>query len=817
MRPVVASALESVVHYPDPECSGLVAAAALRYGVPENQILVGNGSTELLHLLPRATGKLRAVMAVPTYADYTRAADEAGLEVSTVRSGEDAGFVLDVEALEQILAGDELVFLSHPNNPTGVVLDADRIRWLASAHPSTFFVVDEAFGDFVEDMDSLTVRRPANVVVLLSLTKIFAIPGIRLGCAVADPGVVASVGNIQPFWSVNTLAQAVGEAAMADRDYVERSRRFVTEQRSRLQADLASIPGLYVYPGRANFLLVRTDRTDATASSIAEGLLDHGIAIRLCGNFEGLDERFFRVAVRTGDENMRLCEALDDVLRVRRFARRPRTTPAIMFQGTSSNAGKSVLTAALCRILLQDGYRVAPFKAQNMSLNSFVTRDGGEMGRAQVVQSQACRLEPDVRMNPVLLKPNSDTGSQVILLGKPVGNMDVLQYVRYKPKVFQKVTQAYDSLCAEHDVMVLEGAGSPAEVNLKHHDIVNMQMARYAGAQVLLAGDIDRGGVFASFVGTMEVLAEWERALVAGFVVNRFRGDSRLLADALDYTFRHTGRPVFGVVPYFQDLGLPEEDSVSFQEGVPDSAGAKEDSLEIALVDLPHISNFTDFDALRIEPDVRVTKVRRPEDLVHPDAVIVPGSKNVIGDMEHLREKGLDVKLRSLIEAGQTEIVGICGGFQMIGSRIADPHCLESDGKTMDGLGFLSMTTVLAQEKTLTRVSARHLESGLEVHGYEIHHGKTESGGLIPLLDHADGASVGVRSADGRLWGTYIHGIFDSDEFRRWFLDRLRVRKGLPAVGKVCAMYNLEPAFDRLAEAVRASLRMEKIYGLLGL
>lgn len=817
LRSVVAAALGSVVHYPDPECSGFVKAAVKRYRVSESEILVGNGSTELLHLLPRATGKSRAVIPVPTYADYQRAADEAGLSVTTLELKESDGLVLDLEDLERRLEGEELVFLCHPNNPTGLVLDTARVRRLASEHPSNFFIVDEAFGDFVEDFDSLTVERPANMVVLLSLTKIFAIPGIRLGCAVADPDIVQAVSHIQPFWSVSTLAQAVGEAAMTDLDYVERSRRFVAEQRRRLQAELASIPGLHVYSGRANFLLVRIDRDDVTASSLAERLLPHGIAIRVCTSFAGLDDRFFRLAVRTAEENVRLCEALENVLAVRRFGRRPRATPAIMFQGTGSNAGKSVLTAAFCRILLQDGYSVAPFKAQNMSLNSFVTRDGGEMGRAQVVQAQACRLEPDVRMNPVLLKPNSDTGSQVILMGKPVGNMEVLEYVRYKPEALRTVTEAYDALAAEHDVMVLEGAGSPAEVNLKHHDIVNMQMARHAGAHVLLAGDIDRGGVFASFVGTMEVLAEWERTLVAGFVVNRFRGNSRLLQDALDYTFRHTGRPVFGVVPYFPDLGLPEEDSVSFKEGAFDSCASENECLEIALVDLPHISNFTDFDALRIEPDVRVTTVRRAEDLVSPDAVIIPGSKNVIGDIEHLRAKGLDVKIRSLINAGRTEIVGICGGFQMIGSRIADPHGLESPGKTLEGLGFLNMTTVLAQEKTLTRVSARHLESGLEVHGYEIHHGRTESGGLIPLLDHADGQSIGARSTDGMLWGTYIHGVFDADEFRRWFLDRLRMRKGLPALGRVCATYDLEPAFDRLAEEVRSSLRMDEIYRLMEL
>jgi len=364
---------------------------------------------------------------------------------------------------------------------------------------------------------------------------------------------------------------------------------------------------------------------------------------------------------------------------------------------------------------------------------------------------------------------------------------------------------------------VLEGAGSPAEVNLKHHDIVNMYMAQYARSPVLLVGDIDRGGVFASFVGTMEVLAEWERALVAGFVVNRFRGDQGLLHDAHEYTRRHTGRPVLGVVPYFHDLGLPEEDSVSFKEGLFNAPARSEECVEIAVVDLPHISNFTDFDAFLIEPDVRLKKVRRAEDLDHPDAVIIPGSKNVIGDLEHLKSNGVEAKIRDLTENGRTELVGICGGFQMIGSRIADPHRLESDGKTLSGLDFLQMTTVLELEKTLTLVSAKHLESGLTVRGYEIHHGQTESTGLAPLLEHESGRSIGVRSSDGKLWGTYIHGIFDADEFRRWFIDRLRTRRGLPGKGQIMAKYDLEPAFDRLAEAVRRSLDMDVIYKIMGL
>jgi adenosylcobyric acid synthase len=816
VRPLVSSVLSSVVHYPDPECKRLIAAAEKRYGCAADELVVANGSSEIIHLIPRVAGKCRALIVEPTYSDYHSAAQSAGLEIISLISEENRSFLPDLELLESKLAGDELVFLCNPNNPTGQRLESGALRRIAVAHRSTLFVVDEAFGDFVQGMDSLAHDRPDNVVILLSLTKIFAIPGLRLGCAICSKPLADGLRRLQPTWSVNSIAQVVGEAALQDEQYVKRSREFVREQRERLCEQLATIPGITVFPGSANFLFVRLDRKDADAAILADRMLQTGIAIRVCDNFTGLDRRFFRVAVRTAEENDKLCDALSSALGRASKPRMRRKTPALMFQGTSSNAGKSVLTAAVGRILLEDGYRVAPFKAQNMSLNSFVTRAGGEMGRAQVVQAQACRLDPDVRMNPILLKPNSDTGSQVIVMGKPVGNMDVMEYVRFKPQAFEVVREAYDSLASEHDVMVLEGAGSPGEVNLKHHDIVNMRMAKYAGAPVLLVGDIDRGGVFASFVGTMEVLAEWERSLVAGFVVNRFRGNKDLLGDAMDYMLRHTGRPVLGVVPHFQNLGLPEEDSVSFKGGSFDDTSSSEDSVEIAIIDLPHISNFTDFDAFRIEPDVAVRIVRAPQDLNRPDAVILPGSKNTIGDLEYLKRNGIESKLHELSAAG-TEMVGLCGGFQMIGTAIADPHRLETDGKTIPGLGLLNVTTILAQEKTLTRMTATHVESGLPVHGYEIHHGVSDSTKTIPLLKKENGEIDGVRSPDGRVWGTYLHGIFDSDAFRRWFIDRLRKRRGLSPKGAISATYDLEPALDRLADAVRASLDMEKIYKIIGL
>jgi adenosylcobyric acid synthase len=817
LRPLISSRLSSLVHYPDPDCSLLRSSISAHYGVTEDEVLVGNGSTEIIHLLPRVLPIHGALIPVPSYSDYANAVELAGKTVEKIFLREEEAFQLDLSLLDSKIRSGQLVFIGQPNNPTGLLVDPSALRTLVSKHPSAIFVIDEAFLDFVEEAESLIYNRLPNVIVLRSFAKFYAIPGLRLGFAVSEPDVIQKIRRTIPPWSVNGLAQAVGKNAIQDHAYVLRTRAYVREQREFLFKELQSIPGLTVFPGKANYLLIRIDRSDVNGPYLARQMLSHGIAIRVCNNFDGLDGRFFRIAVRSEDENLKILSHLKETLRVPLKSRIDRKkTPAIMFQGTSSNAGKSVLTAAMCRILLQDGYRVAPFKAQNMSLNSFVTREGGEMGRAQVVQAQACRIDPDVRMNPILLKPNDDTGSQVILWGKPVGNKNVTQYVQYKPSAFEEAKRAFDSLAMEFDVIVLEGAGSPAEVNLKDHDIVNMKMARYAEAPVLLVGDIDRGGVFASFVGTMEVLAEWERKQIAGFVINRFRGKEDLLGPAIEYTQYHTGLPFFGIVPYLHDLGLPEEDSVEFKSGALD-ASFRGNGIEIAIIDLPHISNFTDFDSLKIEPDVFLHIIRSPKDLDQPDAIILPGSKNVIGDLEYLRQSGLDRKIITLFDERRNELVGICGGFQMLGQRIEDPYGIESSRQTIQGLGLLPISTVLARQKTLIPTEGTHLPSGLKIRGYEIHHGQTDGTPLIPLVLRQDGEVIGAGIEENRIWGTYLHGIFDADEFRRWFIDRLRVRRNLPAVGKVCAIYNLEPAYERLAEVVRRSLKVDEIYKLMGL
>ncbi len=820
LRTTISSAVSGLVHYPDPTCAELVDALARHHAVECESVLPGNGSAELLATVPRVTRSTRVLLPVPCYVDYRVVGETAGLPVVPLVGIPEKGFRLDLSHLESNLRSGDLVFLAQPNNPTGISIDPDAIRALARTFPKSAFVIDEAFIDFTEGLASLVEERPQNAIVIRSFTKTFAIPGLRLGYAVAAPETIARMRELLSPWSVNHLAQRVGVVAMADEsDYLDRTRALVSEQRRHLSQNLASIKGLTVFPGEANFLLLRLDRFDLDAEAVAEKLIaTDRIAIRVCANFEGLDRRYFRVAIRRAEDNERLCDALERALgeqRARSMRTIKRTTPALMFQGTASSAGKSLLTAALCRILLEDGFRVSPFKSQNMSLNSFVTRDGGEMGRAQVVQAQACHLPPDVRMNPILLKPSSDTGSQVIVMGHPVANMNVEDYFHYKKEAFARATQAYDELAAENEVMVLEGAGSPAEVNLARHDIANMGMAHYANARVLIVGDIDRGGVFASFAGTMDALGESERALVSGFVINRFRGRVELLDDGLEWVRRVTGRPVFGVVPYLPRLGLPEEDSVAIDQREPEIRAVGEAAVNIGVVHLPHISNFTDFDALEQESDVTLRFIKRPEEIDDVDALVIPGSKNVMIDAVFLRESGWGATIGRLASNGN-EIVGICGGFQLLGEAIEDPYGIESSNTTVRGLGVLPLQTTLEADKTLRRVQARHVATGCQLSGYEIHHGRTSNKNAPSVIERADGEVLGVGNPNGRIWGTYMHGLFDADDFRRCFINELRRRKGLEpfASGN---RYDIEPALQRLADTVRQRLDIETIYREIGL
>lgn len=484
-----------------------------------------------------------------------------------------------------------------------------------------------------------------------------------------------------------------------------------------------------------------------------------------------------------------------------------------MLQGTGSHVGKSVLTAALCRVFRDAGRDVAPFKAQNMALNAYVTADGGEIGWAQAMQAEAAGLEPTVDMNPILLKPQTG-GAQVIVHGKVWATVSPREYYRGRAELWDAVTAAYRRLSRRHELIVIEGAGSPAEPNLMAVDLANMAVARLARAPVVLVGDIDRGGVFASFIGSLALLRPAERRRVRGFLVNRFRGDRELLAPALEFLERRTRRPVFGVVPYVPDLRLPEEDSVALDEDRPAppwSAGAT----TIAVVRLPHIANFTDFAPLAADPALHLRYASRPEDVAGASLVILPGSKDTLADLHWLHATGFAAALRAHVAAGG-RLAGICGGFQMLGIAVEDPEGLEAGGRA-EGLGCLPLTTVLAAGKVTRRVRARLAEDDRPFEAYEIHLGRTRvEGALAPVarVEDADGARPdGAVSPDGRVWGTYLHGLFDAPHVRRALVHGDDARP--PASPDYRALREQE--YDRLAALLRAHVDVPALEALVGL
>lgn len=513
----------------------------------------------------------------------------------------------------------------------------------------------------------------------------------------------------------------------------------------------------------------------------------------------------------------------------------------LMIQGTASDVGKSILTAALCRIFVQDGWITAPFKSQNMSLNSYITFDGKEIGRAQGVQADACRIIATTDMNPILLKPKQDMVAQVIVHGKPYADLDARTYREsYLPQAEIIVKDALARLRSEYDIVVLEGAGSPAEVNLKDRDIVNMRLAGWADSPVLLVADIDRGGVFASIVGTLEILTPEERDRVQGFIINKFRGDVSLLKPGLDWLEERTGKPVLGVIPFLPQLGIEDEDSASLDSKRAQlrkiATPKRSDQLDVAVIRLPRLSNFTDFDPLQEELDVHFRYIENLAEWGDPDVILLPGSKNTMEDLRYLRETGLAKRIISFAQEEGGFVVGICAGYQMLGVSLADPGRYESQHAELEGLGLLPTETVFTPDKRTVRVRGvctlfTEEGSDMAIDGYEIHMGRTRY-----LQDNIDTPFIiseqtntsanpvltpsrydGAVALDGRVWGTYIHGILHNDDFRRTWLNGIRRQNGLPPISQGLRFKERrEAAFDRLAEHVRSHLDMKRIYEMMG-
>ncbi|MEC0255169.1 cobyric acid synthase [Paenibacillus lautus] len=519
----------------------------------------------------------------------------------------------------------------------------------------------------------------------------------------------------------------------------------------------------------------------------------------------------------------------------------------LMLQGTASDVGKSIVTTALCRIFLQDGYRTAPYKSQNMALNSYVTPDGKEIGRAQGVQAEACGIVATTDMNPILIKPIKDMFSQIVIHGVPQMQMSAMDYrTQFLPKAKEIVLDALDRLRESYDIVVMEGAGSPAEINLKDRDIVNMNLAGWADSPVILVADIDRGGVFASIVGTLELLEPHEAARVKGFIINKFRGDLALLQPGLDWLEERTGIPVLGVLPYIQDMRIEAEDSVVLDE--LQSQRQEQRDLDIVVIRYPRISNFTDVDALRWEPDVVVRFVQSADELGTPDVIILPGTKDTISDLGFLQDRGLADAILRQTQQRDVQLVGICGGYQMLGEQLSDPHAVEGSVREAKGLELLPIRTSFLKHKRTVRVRGELLqehplrvvisdtEADSTITAYEIHMGVTQwsaladGSGYRPLFSiEADGTDSlkatediqphveGTATSDGRIWGSYLHGLFDNDVFRRSWLNGIRMKKGLMPISETFKAEERKFAeFDRVADVVRDHVDMKKIYEIIG-
>jgi adenosylcobyric acid synthase len=748
------------------------------------------------------------------------------------------GYKTYLDFIEPLLAGKEVI-------SSGMMQEIERCREALRIACSGRTVALVSGGDsgiygmagLVLELAETGAAGSPEIVVVPGVSALQAAAAVLGAPLMHDFAVISLSDLLTPWEAIEKRLAAAAAADFVIALYNPKSRGRVRQIERARELVLAA------RPGETPVGIVRNACRDGEERVVATlaGMLDHPMdmfSLVIIGNSatyvdsEGrmVTPRGYKAGARNEERGTR---ANMNNLGPRTSGLEPHQGKALMICGTGSDVGKSVLTAGLCRILRNRGVRVAPFKSQNMALNSAVTPEGGEIGRAQAVQAAACGIPPHTDMNPVLLKPNSDTGSQVIVQGEVVGNMKVAEYNAFKPAAFGKVRESFERLTSRFDFIVIEGAGSIAEINLKSHDIANLKVAEMAGCPAILVADIDRGGVFAQIVGTLELLSPAERALVKGVIINKFRGDPTLLAPGIDFVEQRTGVPVLGVVPYFTEFRIPEEDSVALtRKGTrdwdpngPEGLGTGRDKIQIGVVKLPRISNYTDFDALEAEPDVALHYVETVADLKGIDLLILPGSKSTMTDLYFLMERGLFREIQNF----RGMIAGVCGGFQMLGKRVLDPLTVESRISEAEGLGLLDVETVMRPEKethqaeAVLQAAGERLAPGCAValEGYEIHMGETvvgpgsspfavivrRSGRDLELLD-------GAVSPDGRVFGTYLHGIFDNDTFRRAFLNRIRAGKGLEPI--LDRTPRTEP-FDLLAAHLEKHLDMERLLAICGM
>jgi cobyric acid synthase CobQ len=859
LKEVLLSSYDSLLVYPDPSYGDLVGKAAHYHHNGSVDYVFGNGADELIFALARMLVKSwettpgSALVHIPCYTSYIEALKAVGLNIITTYRYD------DLLQFSQKIDSRRIrcIWLGAPNNPDGELPEGypDSVITVAERNPGVFYIIDEAFIDF-SNGDSLLQRPylPANILVIRSLTKIFTVPGLRIGYAVLSKQLGTVLRKELPNWPLNALAELFAQRIFKDPKipgFITATQQLIKAERERV---LTLLTPFYEYSlSRANFFIIRPRfkvSPVGTAGNAGVALryyaLSRGIALRDCSNIPGLGEEWSRIGLRRPEENNTILKTLltfaeGESSQSEGFALHlsKKRAKALMIQGCSSSAGKSILVSALCRIMRNRGFDVAPYKAQNMSNNSAVSHDGLELGRAQAVQALACGLLPDVRMNPVLIKPEGDSTSQIILNGKPWGRRTAWDYYADKTNLVRAAQAAYDSLASEHELIILEGAGSPAEINLKAGDFVNMQAALHAEANVYLVGDIDRGGVFAAFLGHLATFDAEERRLLKGFIINKFRGDLNLLKPAYELLKGYTNIPIVGCIPYYNDIFIPEEDEHRLLNSpvtgsTVDQVDMASNKLAIGILQLPHGSNFTDFEAFVVESDVTLIPVQNAIDLEGLDALIIPGTKTTIGDLLWLEQRGLAEKLVQQAALGMF-VFGICGGYQMLGTWIRDPEYIESRWSVKPGLGLLPLETEFYHKKNLYHGSytvfwprSNDLEGPqdiITIRGYEIHHGQTrvlatrdgaacfDDTALFPFMRNKAGEILGYWKDS--VMGTYLHGVFDNDHFRTAFLNMLRRRKNL-ALQEIRQAPQIDRELQKLADLIEANCDIDRILNNLG-
>jgi len=780
---------------------GLLTSAAHYYGC--STLLATAGSQASIQLLPQCLvdtlDQTKAIGIIsPGYTEHAHAWKNAGYNIKAV-SVEDI-LSLDDAALDCLSA----LVIINPNNPTGTAFTKEELLLLHQTliKNKSYLIVDEAFIDSTPENSLLSECPQQGLIVLRSLGKFFGLAGIRAGFIFSEQFILDQLQEKLGPWSISNPSRYIAAQALADYPWHEKTRLQLPTLSTRLSA-LLNQYGLTTDGGTTLFQWVKTKEAETLHHKLAEQAIfsrlftepDSSIRFGLPANeteWQQLEKALSTLKLTTTTVKNETKTKLKPIAKT------------LMVQGTTSDAGKSILVTGLCRVLKRLDYKVVPFKPQNMALNSCVSVDGGEIGRAQALQAAACGLEPHSHMNPVLLKPNSDIGAQVIIHGKAIGNMKAKQYQDFKAQARKAVLASHQHLEENYNTIIVEGAGSPAEINLRRGDIANMGFAESVDCPVILVADIDRGGVFAHLVGTLELLSPTEKARIKGFVINRFRGDIKLLEPGLDWLEEKTGKPVLGVLPYLKDLFLDAEDSIDQRQ----VTNQEKSVLNIVVPQLPRISNHNDFDPLRHHPQVNLQFIPINQTPPPCDLIILPGSKSVRDDLAQLKQHQWPEIIEKHLRYGG-KVMGICGGFQMLGKQLHDPLGMEGKAGSSDGLALLKIETTLEKEKQLKQVCGLLVKSQAALSGYEIHAGKTTGADLAkPVVILDGGRTDGACSADNQIIGTYLHGIFEMATAMDSILDWA----GLKTTDSSTDYNNIRnQAIDRLADSIEMHLDMDRI------